>query len=425
LPGKAAGPVVRPATPGLWIALSIGLVGAACARAPAVPPPDAESRLRPVVLAQPTRPHDGRIPVATVFPAIGRYALSGTQSTNGARMAVDDLNREGGIRGRQIALLEYRIGSYFLDARQAAQLAAEAGALAIVGSNSSDLSMAIAEEAEARGVVQVSNVSTAQDLTWDPVTGRDRAFVFRVCSSDVAMGALLAAFAKETLGARRAAVLYEVGRTYSTRLAHSFEERFRDPGGSRVVAEFVYLALETDFRAQLKEVQRFAPDVLFLPGSFTDATLIARQAEALGLGTTLVGADAWSSPLLFKIGGPRRPSYFVDHCSPPVGFNERYHEAFGQPSQGCRAALAYDAVRAVAKGIEAAGPLSGEDLEARLPASRRRVRDALTLVDFRGVTGRVRFDAVGDRRTGMAVMEVEPVPAGGYRTRLQGWVGER
>jgi hypothetical protein len=46
-------------------------------------------------------------------------------------------------------------------------------------------------------------------------------------------------------------------------------------------------------------------------------------------------------------------------------------------------------------------------------------------VDFRGVTGRVRFDTVGDRRKGMAVMEVQPVPAGGYRTLLQGWVGER
>jgi branched-chain amino acid transport system substrate-binding protein len=411
--------------PGLRIAVWMGLAGVACARAPAPPPSNAESRLQPLILAQPVASHDGRIPVATVFPAIGRYALSGVQSLNGARIAVDDLNRAGGIRGRRIALLEYRIGSYFLDARQAAHLAAEAGALAIVGSNSSDLSMAIAEEAEARGVVQVSNVSTAQDLTWDPGTGRDRAFVFRVCSSDVVMGALLAAFARETLGARRAAVLYEVGRTYSTRLARSFVERFHDPGGSRVAAEFVYLALETDFRTQLREVLKFAPDVLFLPGSFTDATLIARQAEALGLGATLLGADAWSSPLLFEIGGPHRPSYFVDHCSPPLGFNERYREAFGQPTQGCRAALAYDAMRAVAMGIEAAGPLSGEDLEARLPASRRRVRDALALVDFRGVTGRVRFDTVGDRRKGMAVMEVQPVPAGGYRTLLQGWVGER
>jgi branched-chain amino acid transport system substrate-binding protein len=322
-----------------------------------------------------------------------------------------------------VALLEYPTGSYFLDARRAAALAAEAGALAIVGSNSSDLSMAIAEQAEARGLVQVSNVSTAQDLTWDPVTGRDRAFVFRVCSSDVVMGARLATFARDTLGARRAAVLYEVGRTYSARLAHSFVERFRDPAASRVVAEFFYLALETDFRSQLRQVQAFMPDVLFLPGSFTDATLIARQGRALGLGATLLGGDAWSSPLLFKRGGPAGPAYFLDLCWPPAGFNERYREAFGQPTHGCRAALAYDAVRAVVVGLQALGPLGNQDLESALSVSRRRLRDALAKTDFTGLTGRVRFDRVGDRRTGMPVLVVEAGPDG-PRTRLQSWVGE-
>jgi branched-chain amino acid transport system substrate-binding protein len=368
---------------------------------------------------------DGRLSLAAIFPAVGRYALSGTQSMNGARLAVRDLNRDGGIHGREVALLEYPIGSYFIDARRAATLAADARALGIVGSNSSDLSKAIADEAESRGLVQISNVSTAQDLTWDPATGRDRAFIFRVCSSDVVMGTLLATFARDTLGARRAAVLYEVGRTYSNRLARSFVDRFRDAAGGRVAAEFVYLALETDFRSQLQDVQTFAPDVLFLPGSFTDATLIARQGEAVGLGATLLGADAWSSPLLFKRGAPSRPAYFVDHCSPPQGFNERYAEAFGQPTQGCRAALAYDAVRTFTAALEALGPLTDEDLGAGIPETRRRLREAVARADFVGVTGRVRFDRVGDRRTGMAVMEVDPRSDGPPFTHLRGFVGKR
>ena len=44
-----------------------------------------------------------------------------------------------------------------------------------------------------------------------------------------------------------------------------------------------YLALETDFRPQLRLVADYRPDVVFVPGSFTDATLIAGQASALGL----------------------------------------------------------------------------------------------------------------------------------------------
>jgi branched-chain amino acid transport system substrate-binding protein len=404
----------------LWLA-----AGAACAPEPARPGAAGPSSVEPVVLAPPARARDGTLPLAAVFPAVGRYALSGTQSLNGARLAVEDLNRAGGVHGRRLTLREYRTGSFFIDARQAARLAAEAGELAIVGSNSSDLSKAIAEEAEARGLVQVSNVSTAQDLTWDPASGRDRAFVFRVCSTDVVMGTLLASFARDQLGARRAAVLYEVGRTYSARLARAFVSRFRDPAAGRTVGEFFYLALETDFRPQLRDIQAFAPDVLFVPGSFTDATLVAEQGRTLGVEPTLLGADAWSSPLLFRRGAPPRPAYFVDHCSPPAGFAERYRAAYGQPTQGCRAALAYDAVGAVAAGLQRLGPLAPADLEDGLPATRRRLRDAVAAADFAGLTGRVRFDAVGDRRTGVAVLEAVAGSGGPPRVRLHGWVGER
>lgn len=412
----------------LWLVALAGAAattGIGCARTPPTRPAGAESRVEPLVLAQPQPPGEGQLALAAIFPAVGRYALSGIQSLNGARLAVNDLNHEGGIHGRRVALLEYPIGSYFIDARRAAALAADAGALGLVGSNSSDLSKAIAEEAESRRLVQISNVSTAQDLTWDPATGRDRAFVFRVCSSDGVMGTLLATFARDSLGARRAAVLYEVGRTYSVRLARSFVDRFRDVAGGRVAAEFVYLALETDFRSQLRDVQAFAPDVLFLPGSFTDATLIARQGEGVGLQATLLGADAWSSPLLFKRGGPARPAFFVDHCSPPAGFNERYGEAFGQPAQGCRAALAYDAVRAIGAGLAALGPLPDGALREAVAETRVRLRSAVADADFTGVTGRVRFDRVGDRRTGVAVIEVDPNPGGLPATHVRGFVGER
>jgi branched-chain amino acid transport system substrate-binding protein len=249
--------------------------------------------------------------------------------------------------------------------------------------------------------------------------------VFRVCSTDVVMGRLLAGFARDALRAERAAVLYEVGRTYSARLARSFVERFRDPAAGRTSAEFFYLPLETDFRAQLRAVQAFEPDVLFLPGSFTDATLIAQQGAALGLGATLLGADAWSNPLLFKRGGPPRPAYFVDHCSPPAGFNERYREVFGQPTQGCRAALAYDAVSAVARGVEKLGALADADLGERLHDTRRRLRDAVAAADFAGITGRVRFDRVGDRRIGVAVLEAAPRSGAPAEVRVHGWMGER
>jgi branched-chain amino acid transport system substrate-binding protein len=380
-------------------------------------------RVDPVGLAPDAIRAGGALPIAAVFPTIGRYAVSGIQSLQGAALAVEEVNREGGIHGRPLRLAEYRTGSSLFDARHFAALAARDGALAIVGANSSDLSEAVAQEAEANGVLQITNVSTAADLTWDPQTGRDRPFVFRMCASDDVMGELLAGFARDKLRAKRAAVLYEVGRTYSQRLARSFIGRFADDVAGHVLAEFFYLALETDFRPQLRSIQEFRPDVLFVPGSFPDATLVAAQAAEVGLRVTMLGGDAWSSPLLFQRGGPPGEAYYVELCSPAPEFDRRYERAEGQEPPGCRAVLAYDAVRVIAAGLRSLGRLPDEALDASLVGTRRRLRDAVARNEVDGATGRIRFDANGDRRQGVALYSVEKTPLG-PRALVRGWLGE-
>ena len=404
----------------------LAAVALACCHAPALPraaaPPE-NAEVKPVLVSPPDARYDGSIRVASIFPTVGRYARSGQQSHHGARMAVADVNAAGGVHGRRLSLLEYRTGSYFADGRHAALLAVEeAEAVAIVGANASSLSEAIAGIADTRGVVQVSNVSTADDLTWDPASGRDRPYVFRVCPSDVVMGLSLAEFARDDLKARRVAILYEVGRSYSAKLARSFADAFADPGRGRVAAEFFYLPLETDFRNQLQEVAAFRADVLFLPGSFTDATLIAGQAERLGIRPTLLGGDAWSNHLLFKRDAPTRTSYYADHCAPPAAFLERYRREFGSESDGCRAILAYDAVQAVAAALRALLPVTDADLTTGLAATRDRVRAALADVSFEGMAGLIRFDDHGDVLRGVAMTAVEPM-AGLPRRRLVGWLG--
>lgn len=407
------------------IALATAAVVACRAPAPPRPSSPERGRVEPVLVDVPDVRVDGRLHVASIFPTVGRFSLSGIQSRNGARLAVADVNAAGGIHGRALRLLEYGTGSYFVDARHAAGKAVDEGrALAIVGANASSLSEAIAGIADTRGVVQVSNVSTVDDLTWDPTTGRDRPYVFRVCPSDVVIGRNLALFARDHLRARRVALLYEVSRSYSARLARGFANAFADPARGRVAAEFFYLPLETDFEDQLREVAAFRADVLFLPGSFTDATLIAGQAERLGIRPTLLGGDAWSNRLLFKRGGPSRTAYHSDHCDPPAAFLERYRREFGQESDGCRAVLAYDAVRAVAEALRGVGPLADDDLAGGLGRTRDRVRAALARVSTEGLAGRIAFDGHGDVRRGVAMIAVVPED-GSYQHRLHGWLGPR
>jgi branched-chain amino acid transport system substrate-binding protein len=383
----------------------------------------ATERVDAVVLVPADDPTPGALLLAAVFPTIDRYAVSGLQSLHGVRLAVDEINHAGGIHGRPLELREYRTGSYFVDTQHAAGLAIDDGALAIVGANSSELSMAIAEKVEARGLVQVSNVSTAQDLTWDPESGRNREFVFRVCGSDVVMGALLAEYAVRDLRARRAAVLYEVGREYSNKLARSFMERFEETSG-RSTREFFYLALETDFRPQLQLIAEYDPDVVFVPGSFTDATLIGAQATALGLNATLLGGDGWSNPLLFRRGGPPGEAYFTELCSPSAEFERRYQAVFGSATQGCRALLGYDAVQVVAAGLRSLGPLPDESLREDLDDTRRALRDAVAAAQVEGASGAIRFDDHGDRRQGVALSAIERGPDGRPIALVRGWLGE-
>jgi ABC-type branched-subunit amino acid transport system substrate-binding protein len=163
--------------------------------------------------------------------------------------------------------------------------------------------------------------------------------------------------------------------------------------------------------------------VLFVPGSFSDATLIAAQAVKVGLHVTMLGGDAWSSPLLFQRGGPPGDAYYAELCSPSPEFDRRYAVSEGQEPPGCRAVLAYDAVKSIAAGLRSLGPLPDEALDASLVGTRRRLRDAVAHDVVVGATGRIRFDAHGDRRQGVALYSVEKTPFG-PRALVRGWLGE-
>ena len=382
----------------LWIAVMLGL--AACDRA--LPPTDPvrASEDEPAPLVDPVEigPYEGKLRIASIFPVYGRFALSGEESHRGVRLAEADAKLAGTIHGREIEVLYYRTGSSPVDVRAAADRAFDAGALAIVGCNASRLSIPLREFAEVRGIPMVSNVSTVPDLTWNSETGQNYEFVFRVCHSDRVMGEFLADCARDDLGASSAAVLYDVSRPYSQGLARVFTEAFlaENDSGELAIETYGFAPLETNFSRQLRAIREFDPDVLFIPGSFTEASLIAVQAEELGVRATLLGGDSWANRLLFRRGAPSRPVYHADHWFSAGPFRERYVEAYGSEPDGGRAALAYDALGAVLHGLENIGRLSDRWLGADLGHTRERLRVAISHAVFEGVTGTIAFDEYGD-----------------------------
>lgn len=379
----------------------LALALAACGRSP--PPARAEAAAAPVVRPGPPTPA-GALRLAALFPRYGRYAQSGAESFRGVRLGVETVNRRGGVRGRPLFLAEYPTGSDVPSTRAAAVQAVRDGALALVGSNASLLSEAVARVAEAAGVVMVSNVSTATALT------RGRPFVFRVCYANAYLARLLVRFLQERFGVERVAVLQEASRLYSRDLGEAFVAAWRATGRG-AFRRWSYHARAVDFTGVLEAMRdRFRAQALFLPSSYDDASVVALHLRALRYRVLFLGGDSWAHRRLFALGLPPGAAYHTDHwrADPEGPFARRYRARYGRLPEGGRAALAHDAVLALAAALEGLGPLTAADLGPALGRTRRRLREALARVDLRGATGRLRFDREGNALRPTYVFRVDP-----------------
>jgi branched-chain amino acid transport system substrate-binding protein len=321
---------------------------------------------------------------------LGFYgALTGPQATfalsgrNGARLAIDEINRSGGVLGKKLSLLSEDDRNEPAEAASAvSKLITQNHVVALIGENASSRTLAAAPIAQSYKVPMVSPSSTNVEVT------KKGDYIFRVCFIDPSQGKALALFARQNLKAGTAAILIDSKSDYSVGLAAAFENSFTAAGG-KVISQIKYAEGDSDFSAQLTTLTALKPDVLFVPGYYTDAGLIARQARSLGLQSVLLGADGWDSPKLAEIGGAAvEGSYFsnhysVDDPSPAVRkFVDTYKQAYGAEPDSI-AALSYDAARLVADAIRRAGSTEG-----------KRVRDALASTkDFPGVTGNITMDA--------------------------------
>jgi branched-chain amino acid transport system substrate-binding protein len=308
------------------------------------------------------------------------FAISGR---NGARLAVDEMNRAGGVLGKRVEMLvEDDRGEASEAASVVSKLITRDHVVALIGEQASSRTLAAAPIAQSYRVPMVAPSSTNAEVT------KKGDYIFRVCFIDPYQGEAMAIFARRTLKAQTAALLVDVRSDYSVGLAEAFRRHFENLGG-RIAAELKYAEGDSDFSAQITALAAAPPDVLCIPGYYTDVGLIARQARSLRLPSVLLGADGWDSPKLVEIGGAAiEGAYFSNHYSvddpSPRGrrFVAEYEKVYGAAPDSI-AALSYDAAFLIADAIRRAGSTEG-----------KRVRDALAETrDYAGVTGTITMDA--------------------------------
>ncbi len=325
----------------------------------------------------------------------GKEAAFGQSSHKGTVLAVEELNQRGGVLGRKIELVtDDNQSKQGESATIVKKLIFREKVIGILGEVASMRSLEAAPLCQAYKTPMISPSST------NPKVTEIGSYIFRVCFIDPFQGTVMAKFAKDTLKIHRVAVLTSVSSAYSVGLAKYFKQRFAADGGE-IAIEQKFTEGDKDFNAQLTAIKAAGVEGIFVPGYYTEAALICRQARELDMKIPLFGGDGWEAPDLIKIGGEAvEGCYYSTHYSPQVdtpavkGFVERFKARFGGETPDAMAALGYDSAGVMVDAIRRAGTTDG-------PA----VRDALAATSgFEGVTGTTTMDK--DRNASKAAVVI-------------------
>lgn len=317
---------------------------------------------------------------------VGEYgSMSGPEATfgqgthNGIMLALDEINSAGGVNGRKIKVITEDDQSKQEEAANAVtKLISRDHVVAILGAAASSNSLAGAPICQSNKVPMITPGSTNPEVT------KKGDYIFRTCFIDPYQGEALANYIAKERKVKRVAILRDVKSDYSMGLADVFTKTFVSLGG-QVVEDQSYSKGDSDFRPQLTAMKSAAPEVLFVPGYYTEIGQVAIQARDLGMNQPLMGGDGWDSPKLVEIGGEAlEGSFYTNHHhpddpSPAVRkFVDSYKMRYGvRPDGG--AALGYDSMRMLAAAMRRASSLDGPSLRDEIARTK----------EFAGVTGSI------------------------------------
>jgi len=340
------------------------------------------------------------IKVGLVVPLTGDVKTFGESTRNGAMLAIDEVNAAGGINGKQIAVVATDDKNDPTETSNAgAKLIDMDRVVAVIGSVSSKCSVPLSDKCQNARIPMITPTSTNPKVTVGE-DGKRKDYVFRACFIDPFQGTVGAKFARDSLKAKTAAVMYDVGNDYSKGLADYFKAAFQQ-GGGKVTAFESYAKDDVDFSALLTKIKQFVPDVLFIPDYYNKVGLIAKQARQLGVKAVFLGGDGWDSPDMAKIAGDAiYGGYFTNHYSPDDPRPEvqewvkKYQAKYGQKPDAL-ATLGYDAALLLIQALKNAPNAKPEEIKAALGA----------IKDFPCVSGKITFDEWGNPIKSAAVLE--------------------
>jgi branched-chain amino acid transport system substrate-binding protein len=338
------------------------------------------------------------IKVGFNIPMTGDIPKVGESSKFAAEIFKEEINGAGGVK---VGDKTYKLVFVYEDNESKAESATSTAlklitqdqVLALIGPQSSKQAIPAGEVANSNKTPMISPWST------NPQTTLDRPFVFRSCFLDPFQGPVAAKFVTEEFGAKKAAVLYDIGSDYPKGLSEYFKQAFESiHGPGSVVAFETFSTKDKDFSAQLTKIVNSGADVLFTPQYYDEIPLIVKQAQELGWKKPIMGSDSWGSAELMKLCGSACNGYYFSTHYAAAGakgatkeFIDKYSAKYGYVPDDV-AALTWDAMMLLVEAIKNTKGLTGN-----IDKDRDAVRQQLAQIkDFEGITGRMTFTDGGD-----------------------------
>ena len=310
--------------------------------------------------------------IGGIGPVTGAAAVYGLAVKNGAQIAVDEINADGGING-------YQIDFQFQDDEHDAEKSVNAyntlkdwGMQMLMGTVTSAPCVAVADKTMADNMFQITPSGSSVECAQNPN-------VFRVCFSDPDQGAASATYIAENK--------LDV---YSSGIYEKFASEAANHGLDIVAAEAFTADSNKDFSTQLQKAKDAGADLVFLPIYYTEASLILNQANTMGYAPKFFGCDGMDGILQVdnfdtKLAeGLMLLTPFAADADDELTqkFVTAYKEKYGEtPIQF--AADAYDAIYA----IKAAAEEAGITPETSASDTCDKMKEAMLKITVNGLTG--------------------------------------
>jgi branched-chain amino acid transport system substrate-binding protein len=327
------------------------------------------------------------IKIGNVAPLTGPDSYLGKDNENGARLAVEEINRQGlTINGKAITLEllgEDDAGDPKLGT-QVAQKLVDSKVVAVVGHLNSGVTIPASKIYSEAGIVQISPSSTNPEYT-----KQGYKTAYRMVGTDAQQGPVLAKFAIETLKGKSIAIVDDATQ-YGKGLADEFEKKIIS-SGSKIVIHEATNNKATDFKAILTNIKAKNPDIILFGGMAATGGPFAKQAKELGIKAKIIGGDGICSPTLYELAGDAVENIVCSTVGVPkeslnnsANFLKNYQERFKTEVQ-IYAPMAYDAVMIIVDAMKRSNSTNAADILKAIPTT-----------NYAGLSGQITFDEKGD-----------------------------